>query len=268
MSEIYITGHRNPDTDSIVASMAYAHLRNAMGDRDYKAVRIGGINDETQRLLDFFGVEPPPLVKNMRTQVRDLDYDRTPALDCSVSMSLALETMRAGSLNALPIVDDEGQLYGMLSSGDIASYDMQSVIENRLDDLPLFNLLSVLEGTLVNEYLTERNSVSGDLFIALPQSYEDPALSNPDSILIFGDQPEMVDQAIARHVNCLILCRAAAGTTRRGGPAGRISAPSGRRPPRASSSPPRCRPGAPPASSIRPCPSTASAKGRRSPPST
>ena len=208
MSEIYITGHRNPDTDSIVASMAYAHLRNAMGDRDYKAVRIGGINDETQRLLDFFGVEPPPLVKNMRTQVRDLDYDRTPALDCSVSMSLALETMSAGSLNALPIVDDEGHLYGMLSSGDIASYDMQSVIENRLEDLPLFNLLSVLEGTLVNEYLTERNSVSGDLFIALPQSYEDPALNNPDSILIFGDQPELVEQAIARHVNCLILCRA------------------------------------------------------------
>ena len=68
MSEIYVTGHRNPDTDSIVAALAYASLRNATGDREYKAVRLGAINDETQRLLDRFGMEAPPLVKTMRTQ--------------------------------------------------------------------------------------------------------------------------------------------------------------------------------------------------------
>ena len=54
MSEIFVTGHRNPDTDSIVASMAYAALRNALGDRDYKAVRIGSVNDET-----FLALTPP-----------------------------------------------------------------------------------------------------------------------------------------------------------------------------------------------------------------
>ena len=59
MSDIYVTGHRNPDTDSIVAAIAYANLRNSMGDREYKAARIGAINDETQKLLDRFGFEPP-----------------------------------------------------------------------------------------------------------------------------------------------------------------------------------------------------------------
>ena len=117
MGEIYVTGHRNPDTDSIVAALSYAHLRKALGDRDYTAVRLGGVNDETQRLLDRFGFEAPPLVKNMRTQVRDLDYDRTPALNGSVTMSLAWQTMRDQSLNVVPIVDDEGKLYGMLSAG-------------------------------------------------------------------------------------------------------------------------------------------------------
>ena len=33
MDTIYITGHRNPDTDSIVSAMAYAALKNALGDR-------------------------------------------------------------------------------------------------------------------------------------------------------------------------------------------------------------------------------------------
>ncbi len=208
MSSIYVTGHRNPDTDSIVAALAYAHLRNALGDREYKAVRLGGVNDETQRLLDYFGVEAPPLIKNMRTQVRDLDYDRTPALNGSVTMSLAWQTMRDQSLNVVPIVDDDGKLYGMLSAGDLAAYDMLTMYENHIDDVPLFNLISVLEGTLVNEYSTQVDSVSGKLFITIPQNYEDPALVSPDSILICGNQPEIVQRAIDAGVKCLILCRA------------------------------------------------------------
>ena len=54
MSDIYVTGHRNPDTDSIVAALAYANLRQAMGDREYKAARLGAVADETKRLLDFY----------------------------------------------------------------------------------------------------------------------------------------------------------------------------------------------------------------------
>ncbi len=207
MPDIYVTGHRNPDTDSIVASIAYAYLRNATGDRSYKAVRIGAINDETQKLLDYFGFEAPPLVKNMRTQVRDLDYDRPPVLNKSVTMDLALRTLQQDHLNVLPIVDDAGRLYGMLSAGDIASYDIQTMNENRLDDLPLFNLLSVLEGTLVNEFQVTRQTVAGELFIALPQNYEDQALTNPDSILICGNQPELVERALAAKVGTVILCR-------------------------------------------------------------
>ena len=41
MNEIYVVGHRNPDTDSIVAAMSYAALRNALGDRDYVAALSG-----------------------------------------------------------------------------------------------------------------------------------------------------------------------------------------------------------------------------------
>ena len=207
VNEIYVTGHRNPDTDSIVASLAYANLRHALGDRNYKAVRIGSVNDETQKLLERFETEAPPLIKNMRTQVRDLDFDHPPALSGSVPVDLAWRTMRDGELTALPIVDEEGRLLGTLSTGDIANYDMKTLVENRISDIPLFNLLSVLEGTLVNEYATSVSTVSGQIFIALPQNYEDPALTNPDSILVCGNQPELIDRAIESGVGCLIICR-------------------------------------------------------------
>ena len=205
MSEIYVTGHRNPDTDSIVASMSYAKLRNALGDREYKAVRIGAINDETQHMLDHFGFEPPEYIKSMRTQVCDLDFDRPPELNCSVTMDLAWRTMREGEIATMPIVNDDGTLYGMLSAGDIASYDMETIYSSRIDELPVFNLLSVLEGRIVNECSNLVNSVSGSVIIALPQSFEDPALLSQDTILICGDQPEVISAALAHGVNCLIM---------------------------------------------------------------
>jgi uncharacterized membrane protein YqgA involved in biofilm formation len=51
----------------------------------------------------------------------------------------------------VPIVNEDGSLRGVLSTGDIAEYDMSTISFNRVDKLPLFNLLSVIEGTLVNE---------------------------------------------------------------------------------------------------------------------
>lgn len=208
MNDIYVTGHRNPDTDSIVAAMAYANLRNALGDREYKAVRIGALNDETRNILERFGFEPPIFIKNMRTQVCDLDFDRPPELNRSVSMDLAWRTMREGKIATMPILNEDGTLYGMLSAGDIASFEMQTIYNSHIEELPVFNLLSVLEGQLVNEYSNLVNTVSGNVYVALPQAYDDPAMFGRDSILICGNQPELVDRALEAGVSCLIICQA------------------------------------------------------------
>lgn len=208
MNDIYVTGHRNPDTDSIVAAMAYANLRNALGDREYKAVRIGALNDETRNILERFGFEPPMFIKNMRTQVCDLDFDRPPELNRSVSMDLAWRTMREGKIATMPILNEDGTLYGMLSAGDIASFEMQTIYNSHIEELPVFNLLSVLEGQLVNEYSNLVNTVSGNVYVALPQAYDDPAMFSRDSIIICGSQPELVDRALESGVTCLIICQA------------------------------------------------------------
>ena len=58
MDPIYVTGHRNPDTDSIVSAMAYAALQNALGNREYVAARLGHISDETKLVLDRSASRP------------------------------------------------------------------------------------------------------------------------------------------------------------------------------------------------------------------
>ena len=206
MGEIFVTGHRNPDTDSIVASIAYANLRNSLGDREYKAVRIGSLNDETRHILEHFGVEAPEFVKDMKTQVGDLAFDTPPELTASVPINLAWNTMRNNEIASLPILNDDGTLYGVLSAGDIASYDMQTVYSSHVDELPLFNLLSVIEGRIVNELYNTVNTVSGNVVIALPSAYETGRCKN--GILICGNQPNSVEHAIALGATCVILCQA------------------------------------------------------------
>ena len=207
MNEIFVTGHRNPDTDSIVASMAYANLRNALGDREYVAVRIGAINDETQHMLDRFGFEPPMYIHNMRNQVCDLEFDRPPVLNKSVSLDLAWRSMREGEIAAVPIVNEDGTLYGMLSAGDIASHDLHTIYNSRIDSMPVFNLVSVLDGRLVNEFGEYESNISGYVNVALPKSYDDTSIFSSDSIIICGNQPDVISLALKAKVNCLILCQ-------------------------------------------------------------
>ncbi len=211
MEKIYVTGHRNPDTDSIVAAMAYAALRNATGHREYEAACLGRVSDETQIVLDRFGFQPPQRLHSMHTQVRDLDFDKPPVFSGSVTMDRAWSVLeKSGTVKAIPVANEDGTLYGMLSREDVADYNMSLVSQGRLDRIPLFNLLSVLEGKVINEAGENTDVISGSVAIALPQSRENLSLYTPDSVVICGNQPEMIRKALEANVSCLILCQAEA----------------------------------------------------------
>ena len=208
MDPIYVTGHRNPDTDSIVSAMAYAALRNALGDRDYQPACLGHVSDETQVVLDRFGFESPVRIQSMYTQVRDLQFDTPPALSAAVTVSRAWSLLTEDkSIPALPVTNDDGTLYGMLSPEDIAAYDMELVNRAYLDQVPLFNVLSVLEGKVLNEAGNMTDEISGEVTIALPQSRENLLTFRENSVVICGHQPDMIQKALEKNVACLILCQ-------------------------------------------------------------
>ena len=209
MDPIYVTGHRNPDTDSIVAAMAYAALRNACGDREYEAACLGHVSDETQLVLDRFGFQPPKMLHNMYTQVRDLDFDTPAVLSAAVTEGRAWRMLQEHrEISALPVVNEDGTLYGMLSREDVASYNMALVTAGVLEEVPLFNVLSVLEGRILNEAGENIDSVFGEVVIALPKSRENLMFNDPNSIVFCGHQPDMIRRALEMNVNCLVLCQA------------------------------------------------------------
>ena len=162
MEPIYVTGHRNPDTDSIVAAIAYASLRNALGDREYEPACLGRAWKQLQERKE---------------------------------------------MHAIPVANDDGTRFGMMSREDIASYNMELNNACSLDKVPLFNVLSVLEGKGINEAGEYLDTVSGEVILAIPESRGPSLFSNSNCVVICGNQPDLIRQALARNVNCLVLCR-------------------------------------------------------------
>ena len=208
MDPIYVTGHRNPDTDSIVAAMAYAALRNAVGDREYEAACLGHVSDETQIVLDRFGFQPPKRITSMHTQVRDLEFDTPPLLSAAVTVGRAWGLLQEQQgISAIPVANEDGTLYGMLAREDVAAYNMEQETTGVLENVPLFNVLSVLEAKILNPAGENTDTISGEVTIALPQRRENLLFQSANSIVLCGDQPDMIRRALEMNVSCLVLCQ-------------------------------------------------------------
>ena len=205
MDSVYVIGHRNPDTDSIVAAMSYAALNNALGENHYVAARIGHLNTETAFLLDRFGFKPPLYLRSVRTQVCDIDYDTPPSLGRAVPVSYAWKMLHTQehSVSALPITHEDGTMFGMVTAGKIAESDMESVNSPVVDQVPVFNLLSALEGRIINHEQDFFDYISGEVTIPLSADSE----LREGMIVLCGSQEEIAERAIEAGASCLILCQ-------------------------------------------------------------
>ena len=73
MSKIFITGHRNPDMDSLCSAYAYANLKNQIdSDNEYIAVRIGSLTKSIQKFFDSIGAEAPVYKNHIYPVVKDV----------------------------------------------------------------------------------------------------------------------------------------------------------------------------------------------------
>ncbi|MBR3276633.1 MAG: putative manganese-dependent inorganic diphosphatase [Eubacterium sp.] len=134
MEPVYVFGHRNPDTDSVVSAIAYAALRNAKGGGNYIPAVLGEINDQTAAVLSRFGFKAPEMLYTVKTQVRDLEYDIPPVIKKTADAGEAWKIFKYDAYNgAVPVTDEEGRLAGMLTKGDIAEYIMETLDGMQMD---------------------------------------------------------------------------------------------------------------------------------------
>src|SRR5665213_3006014 len=121
MRPIYVTGHRNPDTDSIAAAIGYAELKGRLNPRDeYIPVRLGDCNSQTRWLLERSGAPEPRHLPHVMLRARDVMQKRFPVTRQDEPVREAGLAMGKAGLELVPIVDDEGALVGVLTERALA----------------------------------------------------------------------------------------------------------------------------------------------------
>ena len=204
---VWVIGHRNPDTDSICAAIAYADLKNRSTDTKYEPKRAGNLNEETKYVLRKFKVKIPAYVDDVRTQVKDIAFRRTIGVNSSISLKRAWELMTTSKVVTLPITDENNELLGLIVNADIAESYMD-VLDTRIlakARTPYKNMVETLNGTILvgNEhgrYIRGKVIVAAD---SLPMAEES---MEKDDLVILGDRESMQKCALKHNASCLIIC--------------------------------------------------------------
>lgn len=122
MSEIYVTGHRNPDLDSVSAAWCYARLKNIVDPANtYTPVRIGHMNETTKDQFHKSGAEPPVFVRDVRAKVGDVmtrDFWSLHPDDPVYSLVTMISDLHA---SVVPLLDGEN-FVGLLSLDEITAF--------------------------------------------------------------------------------------------------------------------------------------------------
>lgn len=205
--EISVIGHKNPDTDSICSSIAYANLKNVLtGSSVYHPGRIGEINSETLFVLNYFKVEEPVYMSDVKTQVKDINIRRVPLVDPEMSLKKAWETMKSSGITTLGISKNGSTLDGIIAVDDIAHsfmdiYDNDVLSKART---PYRNMVEVLEGEIVVGDI-EDSIYNGNVLIGAMNPEVMEGYIHKKDIVITGNRYESQLCAIENGAQCIVV---------------------------------------------------------------
>ena len=208
--KVVVIGHRNPDTDSICSAIAYAELKNKTSDLVCEPRRAGKMNQETEFVLQKFGVKPPRMCTDVNPKIRDVDYREFPGIPGSTSLRRAWEIMRDQKIDTLPVTSTSNELEGVITVKDIATANMDVFDTGILakSRTSFRNILETLGGTMV---VGSEDAVCTTGHIRIGTATPEMLESNMEKgdIVILTNRYESQLCAIEKEASLIIICNGA-----------------------------------------------------------
>ena len=197
----FIFGHKNPDTDSVMSSIALSYLENESGNNTEARV-LGDVNKETEFALNYFNIKVPKYLNDVKLQLQDVSYHKNLFLNENESIYECYELMLQKNITGIPIVKDDQTFAGLITIKDTSRHIIRGDIDNLYTSYD--NILKVLQGT---EILRFDDEIMGTLLVA---AFRSTTIINTinftkDDILIIGDRHSVIEYAINSKVKLLIL---------------------------------------------------------------
>ena len=196
---IYVTGHKNPDTDSIVSAIAYSEYKKKQG-IDAVPVRLGSTNSETEFLLEKFGFEDPMRMYTARSLLKEIGLDKMTLVSKDITMKKALEMILKTKNKVLMVADKQKRLEGVIALDDLTYMwtKQDAELDNIIKQIKIDDILDTLEGELV---LKGNRGLSGKMHIfpSLRSNVED------DSIVLTRNEDDKIQYCIDLGASLVIV---------------------------------------------------------------
>lgn len=198
--KIYIFGHKKPDTDSVTSCIALSYFKNKLGFNTQPRV-LGEINKETKFALNYFNVDKPKYLNDVKLQLRDIDYHKDFILNETESIYDGYMYMLKENLTGIPVVDSEKKFIGLITMKDL----MHSFITNQDNILNTSydNLLKVLNAKEICRFDEE---IYGSILVAgyRSKTFINNVDVNNNKILIVGDRHSIIEYAVNSSAKLII----------------------------------------------------------------
>jgi manganese-dependent inorganic pyrophosphatase len=204
LAHVYVTGHRNPDADSIAAAIGYAELKNRLADGDrYQPVRLGEPNAQTSWLIERSEAPLPEFLPHVLLRVRDVMRDEFPTARDDEPVRQVGLTMSKEGLDLLPVVNSEDCLVGVMTERALARrYVRESREASRLDaETTVAAIVSVLEGSLIVG--DEEQRISGRVWVQA-MDVSSPTRMEAGDVVVVGDRPDVQRRAVERDAGMIV----------------------------------------------------------------
>lgn len=201
MQRTYVFGHKNPDTDSVCASISMAYLKNQLGENAQPRV-LGSLSKETKFVLDYFNIPEPQFLNDVKVQIRDMHYEKTHMIDEHASIYETYRKLSDFGVTGLPLIDKRNKLTGYVNVKEISKYLIDG--DSAFLDSSYDNILKTLNG---KSLLRFDHLIKGNVLAAAYKSetFIDRIALDSNDILIVGDRYKILEYAVSCGIKLLIL---------------------------------------------------------------
>jgi len=205
MALVYVSGHRNPDLDSIGSAIGYAELKGRLAPQDaFQAVRLGECNAQTAWALDRAGLEPPAFLPHVRLRVCDVMQPLEVTARADEPVRHVGLRMAEREVDLVPVVNDAGALVGVLTERDLArQYIRESRGASTFAERPV--ALSAIADVLGGEVLAgEDREITGRLWVVASDAEKMAEYLNAGDIAVLPGRPEVQRRALELGIDLLV----------------------------------------------------------------
>ncbi|MCD6464682.1 DHH family phosphoesterase [Candidatus Woesearchaeota archaeon] len=180
---IYVIGHKNPDTDSVVSAISYAALKRELGVKNVKPARAGLVNEQTRWVLNYFKQKPPVLIQDISPKAKHLMTKKVIYVKHGDSLKKAIKLLDENNIRMLPVLQD-GKPVGVITLLDFAHFFINSLKQDykRLRELVQTKVLNACDKRITTCNVEEPKK----------QVMEKLLKSKHGSVLVLNNNQELV----------------------------------------------------------------------------